>query len=270
MQKRSVSWAVIAAVFVAAATSALHGQTANSVVSYVSYNAGTGSANGFNSPNSALGMPSTFTAHEFGVPVDPYNPPFLAEQLVSIGSGGSLTLQLDAPVRNDPANAFGFDFIIYGNSGFIITDFGAGTTSGDLFGASAPGSTQVSVSADNITFYKLETSLAPVVDRYYPTDGSGLFGFPVNPAVTPASFSGKDLNGIRALDAGSAGGAAFDLGWARDGAGNPVSLDSIGYIRIDVLSGAAEIDGVVGVPEPQTWALFAIGVAGLLLRKRKL
>jgi hypothetical protein len=241
------------------------GQVASSVISY---NPGTGAASGFNTPSSALGAPSTFTVDQFGGPVDPFDPPYLASQIVSIGAGGSLTLQLSAPVFNSPSHAFGMDFVIYGNSGFV-EDFNTFQATGDLFGASAPGSTQVSVSADNVTFYKLQSSLAPTVDRYFPTDGSGLFGQPVNPALTGADFNGKNLDGIRSLYAGSGGGASYDLAWARDDSGNPVALDAINFVRIDVLSGAAEIDGVVGVPEPATIALLVLGGAAIVLRKQR-
>ena len=164
------------------------------------------------------------------------------------------------------------DFIIYGNAGFIFSDFNAGLTDGSLFGAATPGTTKVSVSADNVTYFQLSSSLAPTVDGLFPTDGSGLFGQPVNPALTSASFNGKDLAGIRSLYAGSAGGTSFDLAWARDGSDQPVSLDSISYIRIDVSAGAtvaAQVDGIVATPEPATIALLTLGGAALLLRKRR-
>ena len=243
------------------------GQVASSVISYTP---GTG-AGSFTTPTSALGLPSTFTVHEFGGPVDQYDPPFLADQIVSVGAGGSLTLQLSSPVQNDPSHPYGMDFIIYGNAGFI-SDFFTGITDGSLFGASTPGTTKVSVSADNVTYFQLSSSLAPNVDGLFPTDGSGAFGQPVNPAVTGANFNGKDLSGIRSLYAGSAGGTSFDLAWARNGSDQPVSLDSISYIRIDVSAGAtvaAQIDGIVATPEPATIALLTLGGAALLLRKRR-
>ena len=241
------------------------GQYASSVVSY---NAGTGGVAGFNQPLSALGEPSRVTNHQFGGPVDPFNPPFLAEQIVSIGTGGSLTLQMAAPVRNEVTNPFGLDFIVYGNAGFSL-DFTAGTTDGTLFGADAT-STRVSVSADNVTYFTLDTSLAPIFDSYFPTDGAGTFGVPVNPALAnAAAFNGDTLSGIRAKYAGSAGGTGFDLAWARDGSGLPVALDSISYVRLEVLAGKAEIDGLSAVPEPSTWALIGLGFAAVVSKRRR-
>jgi hypothetical protein len=52
-----------------------------------------------------------------------------------------------------------------------------------------------------------------------------------------------------------------------DSGGHPVNLSEISFIRIDVLSGVAEIDGIAGVeavPEPKDWMLFATGLATLL------
>ena len=70
---------------------------------------------------------------------------------------------------------------------------------------------------------------------------------------------------------GSGGGTPYDIAHAQNSQGQLLFLDSIQFVRIDVLSGVAEIDGfAVAVPEPATWALVMTGVAGIvLLRKRK-
>lgn len=238
-----------------------------------SYASGTGFSAGYTNAASALGEPSRVTPGMFGGPVDPFSPPYLSDQLVSIGAGGHLTLQFNSQVLNNPANPFGMDFVVFGNSGFVITngDFsGGGITDGSLFGANS-GETRVSVSMDGTSFYELSPSLAPVVDGPFPTDGSGDFHKPLNPALTKEVFGGKSLAEIRALYGGSAGGMAYDISWARDGQGQAVNLGSIQYVRFDVLSGVADIDGVaMVVPEPGTCALLACGLAGwVLMRKRR-
>jgi hypothetical protein len=215
------------------------------------YDPGVGFSAGYTNAASALGEPSRITSGPFGGPVDPFNPAFRSDQLVSLGAGGSLTLQLSSPIQNDPSHPFGLDFSIFGNAGFSITNgnfTGGGVTDGSLFGQNS-GMTRVSVSLDNVHYYTLNPSLAPTVDGLFPTDGSGDFARPVNPSLTGPSFSGLDLAGIRALYAGSGGGAGFDISWAQDSNGNPVNLSEINFVRIDVLSGKSEIDGVVAVPE---------------------
>ena len=249
----------------------LRAQYADSVVSY---NPGAGFTAGYTNPAAALGSPSRQTVDPdpmFGgtFPVDPFSPPYLPSQLVSIGAGGSLTVRLDTPAVNDPTHPFGVDFILFGNSGFVITngDFsGGGITGGSLF-ANNNGSTRVSVSSDNVTYYNLNAALAPTVDGLFPTDGGGDLQKPVNPSLVNHDFSGKDLAGIRALYGGSGGGTGFDIAWAQDDKGNAANLPSVNFIRVDVWSDKSEIDGLAVVPEPATWALVCVG-AGLFWLKR--
>jgi len=240
---------------------------ANSVISY---NAGTGYTPGYDNPSAALGEPSRFTPGQYGGPVDPFSPPWTSGQLVTVGAGGWLTVQFGAPVRNAAGNPFGLDFMIFNGSGFLITNGnyeGGGITDGTTFGGDAQ--TRVSVSQDGVNFYELNPSFAPLVDAGWPTDGSGNFNIPVNPALTGANFAGRDLAGIRALYAGSGGGAGYDIAWARDQNGQSVSLDEINYVRVDVLSGRAKIDGFAAVPEPATLSLGVGGVVFALLLGRR-
>lgn len=240
----------------------------------IEYNPGTGFATefgsglGFTNINAVLGEPSRVTPGQFGGPVDPFNPPFLREQLLSIGAGGSLIVHLDSPILNDSTHFFGLDFLIFGNAGFIITNgnfVGGGITDGSLFAAN-PGTTRVSVSADNVRYLTLDPSVAPMVDGLFPTDGLGDFRLSVNPTLGNSSFSGLGISGIRSLYAGSAGGTGYDLSWALDESGRRVGIDSASYLRIDVLSGASEIDGFAVVPEPSQCLLLAFGTLLVLLK----
>src|SRR5690242_18381656 len=85
----------------------------------VSYSVGAGVAAGYTDATRALGAPSTFIGYQNA---DPFNPPFRTNELVSVGAGGSLTLHFSQPILNDPSHPFGLDFLIFGNSGFIITN----------------------------------------------------------------------------------------------------------------------------------------------------
>jgi hypothetical protein len=112
--------------------------------------------------------------------------------------------------------------------------------------------------------------MAPTVGTYFPTDGPGNPLLPVNPSFTAADFAGMNLSGVRSLYAGSAGGADYDLAWARDGVGNAVTLESISYVRIEVLSGRTQVDAIAVVPEPQAYALLALGtMVGVIGHQRK-
>src|SRR5438105_1400027 len=133
----------------------------------ISYDPGIGFSPGFTNPAAALGEPSRSTPGDFGGPVDPFDPPYLPGQLVSMGAGGSLTVKFSRPVLNHPQNRFGIDFIIFGNSFFVITNafdpitfewIGTPATDGSIFG-SAPGAIRVSVSRDGVIFYQLNAAL---------------------------------------------------------------------------------------------------------------
>jgi len=234
----------------------LHAQYADAVVSYT---AGSGVNPSFTDPSRALGAPTAFIGYQNA---DPFNPPYQNTHLVSVGAGGSLTVQFSAPILNSPSHTYGLDFVIFGNSGFIITNgnfSGGGITDGSLF-ANNTGTTRVWVSADNATYYALNPALAPVVDGLFPTDASGDFSQSVNPALGQSAFAGKDLVGIRALYAGSAGGTGYDISWAQDGGGQSVFLPSISFIRVEVLGGKSEVDAISVVPEPGAWAVTLVSI----------
>jgi len=263
---RFASLALAGSLFV---SHALRAQYADAVISYT---AGSGANANFINPSAALGAPSRI--NPFGETVDPFDPPYGTNQIVSLGAGGSLTLRLDTPVANDPSHPFGADFIIFGNAGFVITngDFsGGGITDGALFGNNPNvGGTLVSVSVDGVNFFRLDPSRAPVVDGLYPPDANGNPQVPVNPALVRGDFAGRDLGGIRLNYNGSAGGTPFDLDDAIDGSGNHVNLPGASFVRIDVLQGVSEIDALsVVVPEPAASVLVAVGTGLFWMTRRR-
>ncbi|HWX19812.1 MAG TPA: hypothetical protein VN578_07890 [Candidatus Binatia bacterium] len=261
MPKIRLSVLALASVFLSLTSRA---QFADSVVAYTQ---GSGVNASYANPSRALGAPTTFIGYQNA---DLFNPPYAATDLTEIGAGGSLTLQFNTPIRNDPGHAFGLDFIVFGHAGFMITNgnySGGGITDGSFFTGGAA-STRVSVSADGLTFYTLNPALAPGVDGLFPTDASGDFHLPVNPGLSSSDFAGKDLTGIRGLYAGSGGGAGYDLSWAQDGGGQGVSLSQASFVRVDVLSGSAFVDAISLVPEPGVDALGGFGVAVLLGARR--
>lgn len=217
----------------------------------VSYDPGNNFAAGYTNAEVVLGEPSRL--NPFGESVDPFNPPYGTNQVLSIGEGGSLTIQFDHPIFNGPRHRFGIDFTIFGNSGFVITnDFdpitfewiGTPATDGSLF-AQNTGATRVSVSRNGKHFFVLDPEQAPPLDVLYPTDASGAFDLPVNPALTQTSFAGATLADLAAAYGGSGGGAGFDIAWGRTAKGRRVHLAFVRYVRIEVLQGKVEVDALV-------------------------
>jgi len=245
----------------------------------VDYSSGTGFATEFGTgaphtdSSTALGAPAAATTGEFGAPITPFNAPYEKEQVVSLGEGGSLTVQFANPIRNGSANPFGIDFMIYGTAGFIDADWPNGITdgTGSIFGNNVSGVTRVYVGNSTDNMYLLNPSLAPIVDGMFPTDSSGNFHSAVDPSFTNASFANKTMEEIRAIYNGSAGGTGFDLAWAVDDLNNPVALGNIQFIRVDVVSGRSEIDAfsAVMVPEPSTFLLAALGGSLMFLARCK-
>jgi len=228
-----------------------------------------GSGLGYTNTQSVLGLPNRDTTYGG---VTPFNPPFERSELISLGQGGSLLVELEGTIWNDPGHPFGIDFIIYGSAGFIDIAYpnGLADESASMFGQNL-GQTRVWVSADNVDYFMLDPSLAPVADGLFPTDGAGQFGRPVDPGITQSDLAGLTLEQIRQRYNGSAGGTGYDLAWALDGSGQPVDAGAVRYIRVDVLSGRAELDAIVGVtvvPEPGMTMLAGLGLAALWFRRR--
>ncbi|SVB18812.1 uncharacterized protein METZ01_LOCUS171666 [marine metagenome] len=243
-----------------AALSGINGtQATQFAAEVVSYESGVGFATdwntgaGYTNRDAIIGPPTRETPGEWGGPITPFSPPYLLYQVLSIGEGGQVTLKFAKPIRDEPLNPFEIDFLVFGGAGFTITngDFGGGgITDGTLFGQ-ADGETRVSVSADGNAWFVLDPKWAPAFDAYHPTDGGGDFGLPVNPGLTKGNFDNGGLAKFIELYDGSGGGTGYDIGWAIDAAGKPIALGEVQFVRLEVLSGKAEIDALSDV-QPRT------------------
>src|SRR5262249_4489051 len=71
----------------------------------VAYQPGSNAPLGYTDPSSALGPPARATGNgAFDGDVTPFNTPYLAQDVVSIGAGGSLGPRFDRPAGDDPAH----------------------------------------------------------------------------------------------------------------------------------------------------------------------
>jgi len=237
----------------------------------VSYTSGVLASPAYNDPANAVGSPERYTGEgQWPGAVTPFSSPWLPNELVGIGVGGSLVMRFDEPVTDDPLNPFGIDLLIFGNA-FYVSDLAEDTTSGSMYSASDQG--VIEVSQNGTTWFPI-TGARP--DHLFPTLGyvdvthpftspHGLiptdFTKPVNPAFDAA---GLNLAQIVAAYDGSGGGTGVDLA----GTG----LSSISYVRITYLgtSGDLQIDAMSDVsPVPAPAGVVVLGAAGLLATRRR-
>jgi hypothetical protein len=198
----------------------------------VDYQQGANPTAGFTDESAAIGEPARFTPFgDFSSVVSPFSPPFLPEQIVSIGAGGSLTLSFDAPITDHPANPFGIDFIVFSNGAFIDGDFDNGLVAG-AFG-NDPFVVEVSTDGKNWmpvapassdvlfpTLGYLDTTPYASAPGFVPSD----FTKPVDPAITSNDLFMLTHAEVVELYADSGGGAGFDV--------SATGLASVNYVRI--------------------------------------
>ncbi|MBL9119332.1 MAG: hypothetical protein JNL80_05385 [Phycisphaerae bacterium] len=219
---------------------------ASSVVSYVP---GIGAAAAYTNPQAALGSPERMTGDGFSPQaVTPFQPAFLPSEIVSLGMGGSLVLAFDHDVLDDPANPFGLDLIVFGNS-FCADAQAPNGVVGSMY---SEGGT-ISVSPDGVSWTTVVGLAAdgPLptlgfrdVTPYSTTPGRVLTDFtrPVDPAQNVEVLVGASWEAINNAYDGSGGGAAIDIG--------SLGLTSIRFVRVEgnrAFGFSPEIDAVADV-----------------------
>lgn len=232
----------------------------------------------YDNPLAALGGPDGVTGETYaGWPnvLSPFSPAYEVDEIVQIGDGGSLTLQLAAFAIPDgtPAPELG----VITNVGLMDTDWPNGVPANPAvaFGADEA---IVSVSADGVHFVALNAGQPirfelPAVYSFdagpYATSPGAVvadFGQPFTPVGGLSAFDGlTSYADVLGVFAGSGGGTWLDL----DQAG----LAQVGYVRFDDPADGDpfEIDAVVvahsavgaPVPEPPAGLLLACAFAAL-------
>lgn len=244
-------------------------------VEVVQFDGGAGGVPGFESASSALGSATRFTSPNSPFPsvVSPFSPPFGADEIVSIGAGGSLTLRFESVIRDAANHAFGLDFIVFANAGFIETSYPNGVV-GDaptLLGTGA--AVLVEASADGSAWETVQTrplDLFPTLGYrdagpFDTAPGSIETDFRVamDPSLGLDDIAGLDYAGLVALYGQSGGGVGFDLGLS--------GLGEASFLRFTHAGSAGEtfqIDAVSVIPAPATTSLVLSGACSVLRRRR--
>src|SRR5690348_16114391 len=180
-------------------------------------------ASQYNAPAAALGQPNRIAgaAGGFPGPVTPFNPPFEENELVDVGLGGSITLQLSSPIPVNGANSVHVG--VFTSAGLNDPSFSgqAETTARTFAGTEyAADGTAVIEGASTLGDFK---SLGRVT-LANPTQGfsnqSTPYDFPTPAANSDfdkpftgdlSSFNGLNSGEITTLLAGSAGGNWIDV-----------------------------------------------------------
>ena len=237
---------------------------------WLDYVPGSGANPDFIDPAAALGSPTRFSTTAFGsYAVAPFQPAGGIGEVVTLGAGGSLTLRLGTTARDDAANPFGIDLLVFGNAFFFADDFNSpNPTATALF---SEGGT-IELSADGLAW---TTVIGAAADGGLPTRGYADqaepfpaapgtietdFTMPVDPSFDPI---GRTLAEINAAYGTSGGGLGIDLG--------AIGMSEASFIRFTNPLGSAltpEIDAVSVVPAP-AGVLVVLGAAVRTAHRRR-
>jgi len=216
----------------------------------ISYAPGSGAAPGHRVAASALGAPARMTGSTAEPEtVTPFQPAWMPDQVVSIGAGGSLVLELGATATDDPGHRFGIDLIVYGNAFFSDMAWPTGVPG---FLASEGGLVDLSedgVNWMNVPGATIEGGLPTMgwsdAGAYDTAPGSVESDFlrAVNPAVNESAVAGMAYTELLTQYDGGAGGVGIDLAAA--------GLASARFIRLRHAAGSfgsPEVDAVAVIP----------------------
>lgn len=263
------------------------GAFASSVLSY----APGGADARFTSAQAALGAPDGISgenpnaANYFGSSnvLSPFSPAFQSDEIVQIGEGGQITLQLSNYLNVGAGNRLG----VISNVGLIDSNYPNGQNSATAasFGG---GSAQVRVSKDGIAWTDLGTVNFNIPGLYYVNAGPFDAAAPASPVLTDfgkpfegslASFGGKDYAGT--VNAFSVAGGGYSGGgkWL-DLSGT--GLSQVGYVQFLVpddgnagtnarfaLDSVSIANNAIGAPLPEPGAGLWLVVASALFTRRR-
>lgn len=227
--RKALLAAALAAVSCGVGSTAQAGPTTDFASKVIHYYQGSGVNAKYNDAAAALGGPEPVTGVGTAYPniVDPFSPPYQTNQIVLLGKGGGLTLQLARAftVKNAP------ELGILSNVGLVETSSGSVGSPAQIFGG---GVADVRVSSDNktwadlgnITFNLPSTSWSKFSNEFEPAPAKG--DVPSNPGLPftgkLSSFNGKSVQQVLKTLNGSVGGTWLNV--------SATKLKTVDYIQI--------------------------------------
>ncbi len=200
---------------------------------------------GFTNPDVVIGGPLGFGA------VTPS-----LQGIYSIGTPGApqesyIIVKFNTPIRNDPLNPEGYDFIVYSNAFWVggnpsrkFVEPGLVEISKDVNNNGIPddpwyvipGSLELNREIFPRGIQNNSPQIAGVVESL--GENEVIWGYAdLSPTMPPYkdNYLRPDNPFKVGIDFGSGGGDAFDIDWAVDVFGNPANLDEISFIRISTI-----------------------------------
>jgi hypothetical protein len=240
----------------------------------VSFSSGAGALDGYDNPQAALGLGPKDTGEFMGTfyYVTPFNAPYSPNDVVSIGKGGYITLQLAnyaLPLEQGPEiGVFTYQF-------FAQDNWPVGGTHDPVILFRPSQQAMVSVSEDGENWTTLNAGTAMTFDipaNAYQDVAATIeadYGMPFTGVLS--DFDGKATvqDTIDVYD-GSAGGTWFDI--------SATGLEKVGYVRFSVAGYAVnsfELEALsianeaIGMPVPEPSILAVILLGGLILSRKK-
>jgi hypothetical protein len=267
MMRKYVTILTVALLVTAAASA-----TYNAVV-VVDYDAGINYSAGYTNPTAAIGAGPTDTGEFMGTVfyVNPFNAPYSTDDVVSIGAGGHITLQLDvfANALGDVAEIGIFSYQFFNQDGW--PSGGTGTTAQTFRPAqfacidvSNNGTDWVSLNAGQAIQCDVPANAFADEAGTVPSD----YGMPFSGTISDFDGTASVQDTIDVYN-GSAGGTWVDI--------SSTGLDSVGYIRLSVATDATtsfELESIsiancaAGFATPEPTCLLMLALGSFFIRKR--
>ncbi len=256
-----------------------HSPFATAVVSHSGY----GPVNLYQAPEAVLGKPHPLNSGWGACPAGPVSmiepafgtdPITGAHKITSVRVGQEIVVKFDHPVKNNPANPYGIDFVVFGNPMFTYGGYANIPYTKPISDRTSvfANPVTISVSPDGVNWYVYENG--PYGDDMFPTQAVKMrpdntfrdekgrfweknFTKPVNPALKVEDFAGITVYDADGKYGSSAGGTGFDL--------TESGFDEISYVRFShPLEYKGEIDAIADV-DPDLNKLYVVPKNGVSL-----